>query len=670
MGGNRPAVCTPWGRRPAVWVAEKSSYLPRYVVCLSLLALTPCFAAGGERRALPPLPSAERQEEALPPDEPPFMEEDYRRLPPGVELRPDGSLLQGGLVIGRLASDSPRRRRMRRMREFSTQWVPVLLYANDWRLFAPYRIQDVAAYSAKQRLTGLTTAPMADILLYAVAEKSESMVLGRRLDEYSAEPPRPIVTASDLASDLWFHQPMFLSPDKRWLLVAASGGRRGAVSSWNAAARATPTRPDSIPSDLWLVDCARQLAPRRVLSSAVLESVSWSPDGQQAICKVQRQSEGEVALTPSLLLLDAEQATLVGLGDAGGDAFWSDAETLRVYPGSAVGEIAVYSLKSGPPRQVASGGGWIPPAAVAWSPDGTRCAYSAKRDQTQVICIADPSGRAREALAGREALLLGWSGRSELFAYLALDNTLRFSSGAISTAGFERLVSAISPVVDEHDETQPGPVKSAAENIGMDTAVSPLVIDVSGPVFSAWTETKEGPCLVYAENSPDGSQKLRALRFLTLTLADMGLNPREDLQAQMLRQRSENSAQQLSVAIREYLPEERPAADPGWRNPVGAGAEAVPVGTTGTAQFAGSRSGRRSPAPPWCERRAPCPDGRAGAEGQGRRTERRRHCLRHLYRAAGEPLVAGARRFDGSLANQFRPRGRKGLAWSIRAADR
>ena len=71
-------------------------------------------------------------------------------------------------------------------------------------------------------------------------------------------------------------------------------------------------------------------------------------------------------------------------------------------------------------------------------------------------------------------------------------------------------------------------------------------------MFSAWTETKEGPlCLVYAENSPDGSQKLRALRFLTLTLADMGLNPREDLQAQMLRQRSENSAQQLSVAIRE-----------------------------------------------------------------------------------------------------------------------
>jgi hypothetical protein len=138
-----------------------------------------------------------------------------------------------------------------------------------------------------------------------------------------------------------------------------------------------------------------------------------------------------------------------------------------------------------------------------------------------------------------------------VLAYVAGDQTLRFSAGAVTDAEYERLMSALPQVGMERDESQPGAAKSAREDTALDTAISPLKVNTDGPLLSAWAETKDGPCLVYSDVGK-GTQKVEVLRFTTLTLEDLGLDPHQNLAAQILRQRVDNSAYQLAKALQDY----------------------------------------------------------------------------------------------------------------------
>ena len=433
------------------------------------------------------------------------------------------------------------------MREVSSQWAPSILFVGNWRMFAPYRLSDLVTLpAATARVTALATAPAGDLALYSVTDAVDSTIHARRIgDSAVLWAGKPIARGTELADDLWFHQPMYLSPDKRWIAVSASVGRRQAVASWDDSASGTLTRASESPSEIWLVDAAGARPPRRLLADARLLSCSWSPDGQQAALSVKPDG---------ILLLDAERGALQPIAPGDGPTFWSaDARTVRVYPSKgSPGEMLIYDVSSRAVEHVTEGGGWPPSGDAQWSSDGRRWAYPENRDGNSGVRIGELPGRSRKAPTMPGHLrLLGWSGRAEVLAYIAGDQTLRFSAGAVTDAEYERLMSALPQVGLERDESQPGAAKSAREDTALDTTISPLKVNTDGPVLSAWAETKDGPCLVYSDVEK-GTQKVEVLRFTTLTLEDLGLDPHQDLATQILRQRVDNSAYQLAKALQDY----------------------------------------------------------------------------------------------------------------------
>lgn len=496
----------------------------------------------------------------MPPDEPPFLEEDYQRLPPGVELRPDGAMVQHGVVVGRLAADTPQRRKMRRVREFATQWTPERLYVDDWRLLTFYKLRDTATLSASaRRITGLCATPAGDVAVYAVTDAADSTGILCKREEYGRGPrARAVLRGSDIASDAWFHQPMFLSADKRWLLAAVSGGRAQTMAGWDDRADGAAANSMAEPSELWLVDCSGLLPPRRLLSKAHVLSCSWTPDGRRAAFAVAETGAGNTR-AGAVYVLEAEAGSVSHVADALGWVFWSmDGESVRIYPSEGRrGEVVICDLCGGEPNRVTEGGEWPLGDQVVWSAGGTKWASLERVGAGCRVRIVARPGHGRTApLQAGLCHLLGWSSEGQLLAYIASDQTLRFSSGVVTEAEYERLMGAIPLAAHEPQGITERPGQSAREEVGLDTTASPVKVNTAAPVLSAWAQTNDGPCFLYTDTDDTG-QRLKVLRFVSLSLAELGINPRGDLAAQIAQQRTENSAYQFAKALADYARKHR-----------------------------------------------------------------------------------------------------------------
>ncbi len=476
------------------------------------------------------------QRTALPPDEPPFLEDEIKGLPPGVELLPDGTMVQNGIVVSHGAIDSPERRKMRRMHEFSGQWIPAFLYLDDYRIFVPYKLRDVAAFEAgRERLTGLATASGSDVLVYAVTGANCSKLVLRYLDEYRIPEEHVIADADQIGPDLWLGA-LHISPNKRWIIVSVSPGRAQYIAS------------DSVqwsdPGDWWLIDVTRECAPRRVLAAARLLSASWSANGSRAALEIESKA-AESEPDHRMVLLDAETGLLSELKALPGQSCWSPSgDALFIEPRKDGGRVVVrYDFATGIAEPYVSA-----PAPAFWAPDFSRYALL---DESR-LRVGDTFGHSRTAPENVSAThLLGWSNRGELLAYRLPNDTLGFCVGACSTAAYDRLIAACPPAFTQSDPERPGLQKSMADGMAFDTRLSPVTLGSDPLGFRAWAETADGPCFLWRESAEAGDT-LHILRFVTLTMEDLGLDPRGNLQEQMVAEAVEDAAGTLAHALRRY----------------------------------------------------------------------------------------------------------------------
>ena len=467
-------------------------------------------------------------------------------LPEAAEIAPSERGEQAPPPGAVLIPLSPEQERRRKGHQFASQWLPYFLYFDDSHLFAPWSLEQIAAFSARGKVvTGLAAAPGEEVLAYAITDEEKSTItltyLDRRLSRVLSE-------ATQLSDDLWFHQPMFLSPDKRWLLAAGSNGRREAVSSWNSAENEPSSVIAGQVGDIWLLDCAGIVGPRRILSQAALLSCSWDPTAARAVCGIARSADA----APALLLLDAQSAALRPITDTVGNVFWSvDRNTIRVYqPGATGREVLTFDLASGASRRVTEGWPWRASPEAVWSPDGALCAYPETRGEAYVITICNSLGRSRQAPAPAGVKrLIGWSSGPHLLAYLTADSALHFCSGAVSDAQYERLMAAYPPTPAGLDESLP--IKSARDGIAFQTSKSPVKVDPSGPLMFAWAQRADGPCLVYLQTDDNG-QQINALGFNTISLADMGLDLKADYSTQMIEDLARQNMEAVAGALIAY----------------------------------------------------------------------------------------------------------------------
>lgn len=488
----------------------------------------------------------------LPRGEPAFTEDQLKRLPPGVTVQPDGTVLKDGKPTGlTLLPDTPKRRKERKMARFASTWKPFFFYLNDSALFSPLSLEEVAGPLAPgQRITALAAASGGRTLAYAVTERDESVILLQDLDQGVRQ---ALVRASQLSPGLWFHDPASMSPDRRWLLVAASGGLSPELMSQEGAMETA----ENAAGDVWLLDCTSQTPPRRVLSQQQIRSFAWSPDGKRAVCQVSPAPSGQTSA--KLLLLETQsgethQLPVAELDHLAQVAWMADGSEILLLPEPGRGEDGIsYHLGSGKLTRFALGVPQVGNAEGLWSPDGTRAALLSRESDSPALRLLRQTGGGRTCATPQGASsLLGWSDCAQLLAYLSEEGALSFCSGAVDEGDYARLISAHPAELLVHDESRPGPYKSAREHISLDTISSPLKPVLSAHPRLVWLTTEDGPCLVYLEAGEQG-ETLRALRFRRMSLVDLGLDPRGDLRAQIIRQEFNERMVALDNALTAYV---------------------------------------------------------------------------------------------------------------------
>jgi hypothetical protein len=430
---------------------------------------------------------------------------------------------------------------------YREDWLPFILYLSESALFMPESHAELFNLTQGQGLIGgLTSAPCGDLVIYALTNGAGSQLMGITT---AMQQSGPFADAAAIGDDAWFHDPMSLSPGGRWLLVTASSKRREMLAARAAASAEASDSFAAYPGDVWLVDCAKLLPPRRIASDSHMSYCSWAALGGLAVCQL--ASRASDATEPKAVLLDAESAELKPLGEGHVQAAWSGGgTTLRLLRAAAEGtELLEFDLSAGgsaSPRskRVLS---WEFPKDAVWSHDGTIGAYVWERDGQTGVSLVDTSGSTREVqFRPGVRRLLDWSCRGELLAYLGDDGCLHFCTGAVSTASYERLASIVP--------TPPGVTPSFREGCALETSKSPVTI-VSAAPAAAWAEGKPGPCLIYVDTPSKGQQTIYKLCFKQTSLQDFGIDPRGNVRAQIIRELSLSNLRQVTMALLLYARE-------------------------------------------------------------------------------------------------------------------
>jgi len=427
---------------------------------------------------------------------------------------------------------------------YPAQWLPFILHLSDSALFMPDSHAEILKLTQEQGvITGLTSAPCGDLVIYALTTPAGSRIMGITT---AVQQSGPFADAAPIGEDAWFHDPMSLSPDGRWLLVTASSNRRETLAARAAASTEASDSFGAYTGDLWLMDCAKAAAPRRIAADSRLRYCSWAPSGRFAVCEV--ASRPNDATEPKAVLLDAGSGETKPLAEGHVHAAWSgDGTTLRLLRAAAGGtELLEFDLSAGDSASPRSKRlvNWQLPTNAVWSHDGTVGGYVWERDGQTGVSLVDTSGSTREVeFKPGVRSLLGWSCRGELLACVGADGHLHFCTGAVSTASYERLAS-IAP-------NPPGISPSAREGHAMQTSKSPVSVISAAPA-AAWAEAREGPCLIYVDTPSKREQTIYKLCFKRTSLQDFGIDPKADLREQVIRQVSTSNLRQVALAFLIY----------------------------------------------------------------------------------------------------------------------
>ena len=430
---------------------------------------------------------------------------------------------------------------------YAGRWAPVRLYLSPAAIFIPVGNTRVATIRpADGIVTGLAATPSDSIVVLAVTSVEESELLVTRAGDPDAKEMR-IAAAEDLGEDRWFHEPMSLSPDKRWLVVVQSDGRRSMLTASVPGKHPSEDRQfEEYGGDLWVIDCAGKLPPRRAASRVRLLSCRWAPSAKYAVCELAKADGTSIAA----MLLFPESGEMRLIADGRGYAIWSsDSETVsirRLAPERR--EALRYHVNTGEiePRPFPDSPIRLPPDAV-WSHDGEAWAWLELSEDGVMVRIRSLSGGERVVRPATGATrLLGWSRNSELLAYVGGDDRVHLCVRDPDESERARLI-AVMP-------TAPG-YPAWAELIGSETRVSPVEIHSPQTLMAVWTERVEepwpGPCLVYVDSGEGGEPVLWRLALYRTSYADMG-DPREIDRAEMTEEWSRGSLKAAYYALQRY----------------------------------------------------------------------------------------------------------------------
>jgi len=266
---------------------------------------------------------------------------------------------------------------------------------------------------------------------------------------------------------------------------------------------------------------------------------------------VVRGAEGD----PELVLLDLESGAVGRIAAGAAYAAWSpDAETITLYSEKGgEGTTTLYETCSASTKSVARQWAWRVSPQGVWSADGTTCGYPETRDGRHAIRVAKSSGRSHLwPLSARPKQVVGWSGRAELLAYVGGDNRLGFCTGLVSDDEYEQLMAAYPPTPAGMERSLR--THSPRDGIAPQTKESPVEVSSSGLAMFGWAATAEGPCFVFAEESPSG-QKVRALTFRRMSLEDLGVSLESDVRAQLIEQLGVDNMDAVARALVAYAKE-------------------------------------------------------------------------------------------------------------------
>lgn len=450
-----------------------------------------------------------------------------------LEVREDGAVIfDGGVVTGEEAERLRLEHKVVSRRRFAAAWDPIVIYYRESELFSVASLEHLRSFARPQEvISGLATTPGAGTLVLALTGPDGSRIEVRHTLKGS---PAAIASADDIAPDVWLRHPLYLSPNKRWLLVTAARDRDRTFPPW-LSGESIEWRPDD--ADVYLVDATGTESPRLLLSSTVVTSCLWSPAGDRAVCTV---DAGDGSL---FLLVDAVAGTSRRIARGTGAAEWDPAtETVRVLLDGGI--LVTYDLRTGEVEQdyAATPGG--PSADEVRSAYGEVCARLIRRGDGDVIRISRGSGHVRlaEAPTGVERLL-GWSAGGKLLAYLGGDGTIRLCSGAASLAEYEGLMRCAAAL---------GVGQTIWDSFGFQTRSSPLQIAPDRLLLWGWGRTEDGPFLVYV--AAGDQQQLAALRLSRATsLASLGLDVEGDLCRQLAQEMVQEEMAGFHDVLRRYV---------------------------------------------------------------------------------------------------------------------
>ena len=424
---------------------------------------------------------------------------------------------------------------------FDQLWSPGALYGGDESFFVPAWRADLNTINLQEAVvTGLAATPCSASVLYVLIDS-----LGSRIAEaeVGASRPRIVVDADTLGHDRWFHAPMSLSPNRRWLLVSVSSDRQEAFAKLRSPASDSGSAIECIPGDLWLVDCGGVASARLIATKTKLYSCMWSPSGAYAACAWLLQDSGVAAV--AVLDADAGQARELIVGHA--VPVWADdSNNVRLY---GVGDkhtgVLTYDVYTGERiLQNSTSLSSLQEQGAVWSAFSEAGAWTAPEPGRSAIHIGGIGRRELKLdLPTPIARLLGWSCGGKLLAYLGTDRRVGFAVGSPDEGGLAKWMKAL-----------PAPPSSfVAPSLGFITESSPVEVLSTDRLMATWAQLNEGPALVYVDTRTDGSQALSCIGFRSLSASrDWGYNLKEDLRPQVIRMKAESDLSQFWAALGNY----------------------------------------------------------------------------------------------------------------------